>query len=1122
MLGGLSVGLLVAVLLVAWRLASGPVSISFLTPYIEQALAEVHQGAVNLAVDDTILTWAGWERTLDIRIVNLRTTLPDGQAIATVPEVSISLSAEALLQGVVAPRSVEFFGPQFRLVRDERGRFETRFLGSEEGSGNFVASMVLLLLQDPNPGQAMSFLKRISIVAADISYEDRALGTTWKAPGANAQFSRVAGGIEAELDLGIELGQKRAEVSILGRYSRARQRADLGVSFDDVTPADFAALSPTMEALTALDVPLSGTVTLSMKQNGAVEGVGFDLSGGAGAVALPVPLAAKLGALAWAQRLDVDSLQIRGRYDGDGQVVDFSKLDVAFKKGESLYLPAPLEHVLPIDFLNAALTYEGAAGRLQVSSLDVGLAGSLPARAPAINLSADIGGLDDATGGVSVDLTGSVRGLTAADLALYWPESLGANARTWVIANVRDGVVQKASVSVALRPGKGGQTRLASLAGDLAVEGLTVDYLTPLPPVTNAAGRATFTDKRFDIQIESGDGADGLKVMGGTVALLKLDQKMSEAEVELDILGPVRSALTLIDGPPLGFAADIGIKPQDAAGTVAAQVSLKFPLKVDLLATEVTAQAQARLTGASIKNGLFQKNLVNGDLALAVNNDALELKGAAQLGGVPVQLVWNHDFREQALFRDRYDISGSIRDVLGLGVLGVQVPEILSRYMAGGAEANVNYTRLADGRQSVSARVDLSKITLAVPELGWLKPVGVPGTAVLEFRLKDDVPQDLPRFEVSAPDMDISGNARFFANGQLQRIDLDTMRSGNTDVSGSLTPLSDGGWELVLRGERLDARLLWERMLGIRPDQRPGQTADQTAVKINTKDLKLSVAVDLRTLMIRKDRELTDLIGTLYRDRGEWRKIDITGVVGDGDKDPGGALELLLDTDTDGLRYLSIASDDAGAALRSLDLYDNILGGRLDLKAAYTTPAPNAPLQGVLKVEDYAMINAPMFAKLIGVMSLTGVLDALQGEGLNFDIFDAPFKLEGGVLELTDSRASGPTIGVTASGTVDLGKKQIKMEGTVVPAYAINALLGKIPIIGELFSGPEKGGGLFAATYTMKGTVENTEININPLSALAPGALRGIFTGSKKEQEIPGQEAPSAPAAPPAAPAPVQ
>ena len=1098
MIGGLGVGLLVAVLLVAWRLASGPVSIGFLTPYIESALAEVHKGSVKLAVDDTILTWAGWERTLDIRIVNLRTSLPSGEEIATVPEVSISLSAQALMQGAIAPRSVEFFGPRFRVVRHEGGHFALGFEGAQEGSNDFVASMILLMLQDPDPHQAMSFLKRISIVAGEITYEDRALGTTWQAPSADAQFTRVEGGLEAELDLDLKAGDKLAAVSVLGTYSLAGKRIDLGVNFDKVTPADFASLSPKMDVLGAVDVPLSGTITLSMEQSGRVEGIGFDLSGEQGNVSLPVPVAAKLDALAWAQRRAVSGLRIVGRYEGGAQTLDISELNLALKDGEAIYVPAPVDHEMPLKSIAAGLSYSMQTGRLLVKDMQVTLGGARRGTpsGPVANITATIDGLVSPSQGLAVDFTGSVADVAFNDLQYYWPERLGVDARTWVIPNLRDGVADSASISLALRPGHDGGVKLASVAGEVHAHGLTVDYLSPMPPVKNAVGSATFNENRFDINVEGGDGYDGLKIMGGQIALLKLQHELPEAEIALDVLGPVQAALALIDHKPLGFASDLGIKPESADGTVAAHVKMQLPLKADLLAADVVAEAHARISGASIKGALFQKDLVEGDLDLSVTNDALVLKGDAGLGGVPVQLVWNHDFRTAALFRDRYELSGVIKDVLHLDALGIEVPDILSRYISGGAEANVNYTELADGRQSLSARVDLANVTLAAPELGWAKPVGVPGTAVLEFRLKEGLPQDIPKFEVSAPDMDISGSATFLSNGKLERIDLDTMRSGNTDVSGSLTPAERGAWELVLRGESLDASLLWDEMLGIRKVP-PRQ-------KLNDEALMLSVAVDIHSLMIRKDRVMTDLIGTVYREKGVWRKIDVTGGVGDG------GIELLLDIDTDGLRYLSIGSNDAGAALRTLDLYDNILGGTLDLKAAYTDPGKDAPLQGVLKVKNYAMIDAPAFAELIGVMSLTGVLDALQGEGLNFDIFEAPFKLAHGVLELSDSRASGPTIGVTASGTVDMDNKLMDIKGTVVPAYAINALLGKIPIIGELFTGPEKGGGLFAATYTMKGTAQNVKITVNPLSALAPGALRGIFTGSGKEKDIPEKTVPQA------------
>ena len=68
----------------------------------------------------------------------------------------------------------------------------------------------------------------------------------------------------------------------------------------------------------------------------------------------------------------------------------------------------------------------------------------------------------------------------------------------------------------------------------------------------------------------------------------------------------------------------------------------------------------------------------------------------------------------------------------------------------------------------------------------------------------------------------------------------------------------------------------------------------------------------------------------------------------------------------------------------------------------------------------------------------------------------------------------------------------LDLEGTVVPAYVFNSLLGRIPFIGGLFS-PEKGGGLFAMNYSLRGPTANPSVVAKPLSAVTPGILRGMF-----------------------------
>ena len=69
----------------------------------------------------------------------------------------------------------------------------------------------------------------------------------------------------------------------------------------------------------------------------------------------------------------------------------------------------------------------------------------------------------------------------------------------------------------------------------------------------------------------------------------------------------------------------------------------------------------------------------------------------------------------------------------------------------------------------------------------------------------------------------------------------------------------------------------------------------------------------------------------------------------------------------------------------------------------------------------------------------------------------------------------------------------MNFDGTLVPVYAVNSVLSSVPLVGGLFSGGTKGGGLFAATYSYRGDPATAQPSVNPLAALAPGFLRHIF-----------------------------
>ena len=67
-----------------------------------------------------------------------------------------------------------------------------------------------------------------------------------------------------------------------------------------------------------------------------------------------------------------------------------------------------------------------------------------------------------------------------------------------------------------------------------------------------------------------------------------------------------------------------------------------------------------------------------------------------------------------------------------------------------------------------------------------------------------------------------------------------------------------------------------------------------------------------------------------------------------------------------------------------------------------------------------------------------------------------------------------------------------------MPAYFLNTLIGKIPLLGELITGG-KDEGLFGVTYKITGSYDHPNISVNPLSALTPGLIRKIFSDEEVE-----------------------
>ena len=191
-------------------------------------------------------------------------------------------------------------------------------------------------------------------------------------------------------------------------------------------------------------------------------------------------------------------------------------------------------------------------------------------------------------------------------------------------------------------------------------------------------------------------------------------------------------------------------------------------------------------------------------------------------------------------------------------------------------------------------------------------------------------------------------------------------------------------------------------------------------------------------------------------------------------------------------RVLNVDIPDASRAVSAFLNLQSMKGGRLQLKAQIPDVGAEGPMQGTLRVDDFVLLNAPVFAQMLSLASLTGLADAMGGTGLKFTNVDLPFAYEKSLFSVREGRASGPALGLTGNGDIDISKRIVDVDGVLVPAYTTNSALTSIPILGDIFVG-KKGEGILALSYSVKGPFSATQVSVNPLSALTPGFLRRIF-----------------------------
>ena len=391
-------------------------------------------------------------------------------------------------------------------------------------------------------------------------------------------------------------------------------------------------------------------------------------------------------------------------------------------------------------------------------------------------------------------------------------------------------------------------------------------------------------------------------------------------------------------------------------------------------------------------------------------------------------------------------------------------------YLQGPLDVDVS---IVDGAifPAVNATIDATRAEAHLEDVFWRKPRGTNMTIKLKANPDKVSKRGIVDLDVSAAGMQAKGQLELDADSSdIKQFKMDRVSFGENDVSVTYQPLHNG-YFVEINGRSLD----------LRPHL--AQESKQSISKFPP----LHLVANVERVLLAHDEAFRGVKGKLFCTLERCHSADISGKMAEGETFSFNIIRSPAD-----VRTLDVRADNAGRFLKAFDLVSAMQNGKLSITGEYDDAKKGHPLTGRFIIADFMLKDAPVLGRILNLGSLTGLVDSLTGQGMRFEKLAMDLIFAEDTATLKNAIMKGPSIGVTANGDIHIGDAMINLKGTVIPAYALNSLLGEIPILGDIITGGE-GQGVLGVDYSVKGSYKEPEVSVNPLSAFTPGFLRNIF-----------------------------
>ena len=635
------------------------------------------------------------------------------------------------------------------------------------------------------------------------------------------------------------------------------------------------------------------------------------------------------------------------------------------------------------------------------------------------------------------------------NLLKIWPKNLMNSTFVWMKENSTGTLIDvNLEVDFNIQDRK---IQIVDVFGTFEFKNININYMEGMPEIIDINGTANIENTKVTFDINSGNSND-LNIISGNVDLYDLDTDFEKAKIDLYIQS---ENSYLVDYLKLTeIEQDNYNKLQDIEGDVNLNLKLDFPLLVDLKAEEINYLADADIINGYYKLLDDRYGLDSFEIKINVMPDIVNFTGSGNVSGANVNF-------EGKQILDGVQIVDEIEGKINIesSALVNFVPQEYFENSSGSLPIRFSFIKKKDDFRfegvgetdhfNIESKLLGKNANFSDGKLRFIvSPYGEKISGFLDVKTKN---------------IDIEVNT-ISSDLEIKNIEILKFKTPNQDFS--LTMKQQDFTEINIQGNTMT-------MPTIKLDEK-SPFDDLDKIKFNLSLSEIIIGVN----------KFNNPIIDFKKDENEFSNLNVRL---DGEKD----YHKIIIEDVGDKKKFFLETNFAPGLFNIFDLNLKINTGSLKIEGEKIN---NSKIyKGNIAGKDFVFLEAPFLANFITLFSLQGLAQKLKDGGIIFESLEGKYEFSNDKLRVVDSLLKGSELGIQFDTVVGFENDYFLTTGSVIPAYTINTLLTKFPIVGDIITAGSPEDGLIGAKFKVEKEDDEYKISYNPISVFVPNLIKNFL-----------------------------